>query len=142
MKKQFAGLLKDVGFISSSHPKDEMANVNSTNLKLVKAVLCAGLYPNVIKIEQKKPGGYVYLHFVVLLCCLFILELAIGAKQPHSCFLSYGSNKNCTRHCPTMHNMYCTTVGNAKGLQLSTNYSNLAIIACVHVVEIISIIVV
>lgn len=58
MKKQFAGLLKDVGFISSSHPKDEMANVNSTNLKLVKAVLCAGLYPNVIKIEQKKPGGY------------------------------------------------------------------------------------
>lgn len=56
MKKQFAGLLYDTGFISSSYPKEESANVNSKNLKLVKAVLCAGLYPNVIKIEQNRPG--------------------------------------------------------------------------------------
>ncbi len=56
MKHQFAGLLYDIGFISSSYSLEESANVNSRNIKLVKAVLCAGLYPNVIKIEQNRPG--------------------------------------------------------------------------------------
>lgn len=55
MKKQFAGLLYNTGFLSSSDPKHPAANVNSGNMKLVKAVLCAGLYPNVAKIEQKRP---------------------------------------------------------------------------------------
>jgi ATP-dependent RNA helicase DHX36 len=56
MKKQFCGLLYDTGFISSSYPDNEIANYNSQNMKLVKAVLCAGLYPNVVKIEQNRPG--------------------------------------------------------------------------------------
>ena len=56
---QFSGLLHDIGFISSANPGDRAANYNSNNIKLVKAVLCAGLYPNVIKIELKKQGGYV-----------------------------------------------------------------------------------
>ena len=56
MKKQFAGLLYDTGFISSAYPREESANINSWNIKLVKAVLCAGLYPNVVKIVQNKPG--------------------------------------------------------------------------------------
>lgn len=56
MKKQFAGLLHDTGFIQSSNPEDVAANFNSDNMKLVKAVLCAGLYPNVIQIQQNKPG--------------------------------------------------------------------------------------
>lgn len=59
MKKQFADLLYDTGFISSAYPKEESANVNSRNLKLVKAILCAGLYPNVVKIVQNKPGRWV-----------------------------------------------------------------------------------
>lgn len=59
MKKQFAGLLYDTGFIPSSYPKEVSANVNSRNIKLVKAVLCAGLYPNVVKIVQNKPGRLV-----------------------------------------------------------------------------------
>ena len=58
MKKQFAGLLYDTGFISSSYSKEEAANENSNNMKLVKAVLCAGLYPNVVKIVQNKPDRY------------------------------------------------------------------------------------
>ena len=58
MKTQFAGLLYDTGFIPSSNPKDELVNVNSSNMKLVKAVLCAGLYPNVVKIAQNRPGRY------------------------------------------------------------------------------------
>ncbi len=56
MKGQFAGLLYDTGFIRSSDPKDPASNVNSTNVKLLKSVLCSGLYPNVIKIDQNKPG--------------------------------------------------------------------------------------
>lgn len=69
MKKQFAGLLNDIGFVHSSDPNEPTANVNSGqhhrftsclysqltgNLKLVKAVLCAGLYPNVAKIVPGK----------------------------------------------------------------------------------------
>lgn len=54
MKRQFCGLLRDTGFISSADPKGVAANVNSENLKLVKAVLCAGLYPNVAKVEERE----------------------------------------------------------------------------------------
>ena len=53
MKGQFAGLLHSIGFIQSPDPKHPSSNVNSENIKLVKAVLCSGLYPNVIKVEQK-----------------------------------------------------------------------------------------
>ena len=60
MKRQFAGLLYDTGFVPSSDPKHPAANVNSDNMKLVKAVLCAGLYPNVAKIEQKRPDRWVH----------------------------------------------------------------------------------
>ncbi|XP_015774501.1 PREDICTED: ATP-dependent RNA helicase DHX36-like [Acropora digitifera] len=73
MKQQFSSLLRDIGFLDSSDPKATSANRNSENLKLVKAILCAGLYPNVAKIEHhrtfKRPpilrtfeDGRVYLH--------------------------------------------------------------------------------
>ncbi|XP_078362233.1 ATP-dependent DNA/RNA helicase DHX36-like isoform X2 [Oculina patagonica] len=52
MKQQFSGLLYEIGFLDSSNPKAFAANYNSENLKLVKAILCAGLYPNVAKIEH------------------------------------------------------------------------------------------
>ena len=55
MKKQFSGLLYDSGFIYSPDPLHPEVNYNSDNVKLVKAVLCAGLYPNVAKIEQTRP---------------------------------------------------------------------------------------
>jgi len=56
MKDQFAGLLHGTGFTSSCSPTDPASNYNSDNMKLVKAVLCAGLYPNVIQLTPKKPG--------------------------------------------------------------------------------------
>jgi len=73
MKQQFSGLLCEIGFLDSSDPKAPAANHNSGNLKLVKAILCAGLYPNVAKIEHhrtfKRPpklytqeDGRVFLH--------------------------------------------------------------------------------
>ncbi len=64
MKGQFSGLLYDTGFVHSRDPTFPDANVNSGNIKLVIAVLCAGLYPNVAKIEQKKPNTYVDIHML------------------------------------------------------------------------------
>ena len=56
MKGQFTGLLYETGFIPSSDPKHSSANFNSENMKLVKAVLCSGLYPNVLKLVQTRQG--------------------------------------------------------------------------------------
>ena len=58
MKRQFCGLLYDTGFVHSPDPDHDEANCNSSNTKLLKAVLCAGLYPNVAKIVQTNPDRY------------------------------------------------------------------------------------
>ncbi|PIK32896.1 putative ATP-dependent RNA helicase DHX36 [Apostichopus japonicus] len=50
MKGQFCELLHDIGFIQSRSCKDEAANRNSDNHALIKAALCAGLYPNIAKV--------------------------------------------------------------------------------------------
>ncbi|KAK3583425.1 hypothetical protein CHS0354_025544, partial [Potamilus streckersoni] len=52
MKRQLAGLLYDMGFIASNNPKDNDANKFRDNMSLVKAVVCAGLYPNVAKVQS------------------------------------------------------------------------------------------
>lgn len=62
MKRQFCGLLYDTGFIHSPDPDHDEANFNSVNTKLIKAVLCAGLYPNVAKIVQNRSDKYVNIH--------------------------------------------------------------------------------
>uniref|UniRef100_H0VAR3 RNA helicase n=1 Tax=Cavia porcellus TaxID=10141 RepID=H0VAR3_CAVPO len=51
MKGQFAEHLLAAGFVSSRNPKDPKANINSDNEKIIKAVICAGLYPKVAKIR-------------------------------------------------------------------------------------------
>ena len=61
MATQFKQLLRDVGFYARS--QHSAYNENSDNLQLVRAVLVAGLYPNVVKIQRpaaakgKKGGG-------------------------------------------------------------------------------------
>mgnify|MGYP002803825931 CR=1 FL=1 len=52
MKTQFAEHLREIGFITSSDPKQETANYNSNNESLIKAILCAGFYPNVISVSH------------------------------------------------------------------------------------------
>lgn len=47
MKGQFAEHLYEMNFLSSKDPKAEDANINANNVSLVKAIICAGLYPNV-----------------------------------------------------------------------------------------------
>ncbi|XP_006185739.2 ATP-dependent DNA/RNA helicase DHX36 [Camelus ferus] len=51
MKGQFAEHLLGAGFVSSRNPKDPKSNINSDNEKIIKAVICAGLYPKVAKIR-------------------------------------------------------------------------------------------
>lgn len=47
VKQQFAGYLCDMNFLSNANPKDVECNRNSDNISLIKAIVCAGLYPNV-----------------------------------------------------------------------------------------------
>uniref|UniRef100_A0A5F9CVY9 ATP-dependent DNA/RNA helicase DHX36 n=1 Tax=Oryctolagus cuniculus TaxID=9986 RepID=A0A5F9CVY9_RABIT len=51
MKGQFAEHLLGAGFVNSRSPKDPKSNINSDNEKIIKAVICAGLYPKVAKIR-------------------------------------------------------------------------------------------
>lgn len=70
MKRQLADLLADIGFVKEGVNKrmmerlpgdgvlaatGEPANRFSANLRLVEGVLCAGLYPNIIKVIPKVP---------------------------------------------------------------------------------------
>ena len=60
LRKQYASLLIDIGFLplyfrieggkSGGHSASAscLSNANSSNMSLIKAVLCAGLYPNII----------------------------------------------------------------------------------------------
>ena len=51
MKSQFAEHLHEMKFIDSKNVKADSSNRNSRNEALVRAVICAGLYPNVAKVN-------------------------------------------------------------------------------------------
>lgn len=51
-KKQFAQHLHEMNFIQTPNIKDSGANKNSGNEALVRAVICAGLYPNVAMLKN------------------------------------------------------------------------------------------
>lgn len=51
MKTQFAQHLFQMKFMETENPSDSNANKNSKNTMLVKAIVCAGLYPNVAIIK-------------------------------------------------------------------------------------------
>ena len=57
MADQFCRDLYERQFISNSSLIDPGANVNSDNEQLVRAVMCAGLFPNVAKVSLKKRGS-------------------------------------------------------------------------------------
>ncbi|XP_078412787.1 putative ATP-dependent RNA helicase DHX57 [Cetorhinus maximus] len=75
MKRQFAELLSDIGFVKeglraryiekmSPHGEDgiikatgQEANSNAENMKLISAILCAALYPNVVQVTSP-PSKY------------------------------------------------------------------------------------
>ncbi|KAG7209519.1 hypothetical protein KM043_015604 [Ampulex compressa] len=47
MKKQFAQYLCNMKFLDTQDPSDPSVNRNSHNTALIKAIVCAGLYPNI-----------------------------------------------------------------------------------------------
>lgn len=51
LKKQFVHHLHDMKFLQSSDPRAPSSNMNSNNESLVKAIICAGLYPNVAYLQ-------------------------------------------------------------------------------------------
>ena len=51
MKRQFTRHLCEMKFLDSEEPQDQRANRNSHNLAMIKAIVCAGLYPNVALVE-------------------------------------------------------------------------------------------
>ena len=54
MKRQFAEHLHQQKFLASPDVRRREANLNSGNEDLVRAVICAGLYPNVAQIRIKR----------------------------------------------------------------------------------------
>jgi ATP-dependent RNA helicase DHX36 len=52
-RDHFARVLHEIGFISTNSPSDHDANINSRNTILLRAIICAGLYPNVGIIKTK-----------------------------------------------------------------------------------------
>lgn len=51
MKKQFMDYLREMKFVNTSDPTADDCNENSNNLSLVKAIICAGLYPNIVVLK-------------------------------------------------------------------------------------------
>ncbi|TRY69262.1 hypothetical protein TCAL_13343 [Tigriopus californicus] len=56
MKQQFADYLCEQKFLPSSNYKAKSCNRNSSNEALVRAIVCAGLYPNVASLKMKRRG--------------------------------------------------------------------------------------
>ncbi|XP_070167968.1 ATP-dependent DNA/RNA helicase DHX36-like [Polyergus mexicanus] len=52
MKTQFAQCLYEMKFLSNNNPDDRNANRNSHNIALIKAIVYAGLYPNIAIISN------------------------------------------------------------------------------------------
>lgn len=57
MKTQFAQHLCRMKFLETDNPSDRNANRNSNNTALVKAIVCAGLYPNIAVIRRVTKAG-------------------------------------------------------------------------------------
>lgn len=51
MKRQFACYLHEMKFLANDNPNDPSANINKHNKSLIKAIVCAGLYPNIAVIK-------------------------------------------------------------------------------------------
>ncbi|XP_012225359.2 ATP-dependent DNA/RNA helicase DHX36 isoform X2 [Linepithema humile] len=59
MKTQFAQYLCEMKFLDSENPSDRNANRNSNNIALIKAIVCAGLYPNIAVVRRSTKQGVI-----------------------------------------------------------------------------------
>jgi hypothetical protein len=80
MKGQLAEHLHRRQFLQSANVLDRAANVNSNNEALVRAVLCAGLYPNVAKIRWVAARRRVLQAAVSDVLCFFIARSVVDPE--------------------------------------------------------------
>ncbi|XP_014478437.1 PREDICTED: ATP-dependent RNA helicase DHX36 [Dinoponera quadriceps] len=59
MKTDFARYLYEMKFLDSKNPNDMNANRNSNNMALIKAIVCAGLYPNIAVVRRATKQGVI-----------------------------------------------------------------------------------
>ncbi|XP_078045232.1 ATP-dependent DNA/RNA helicase DHX36 [Augochlora pura] len=59
MKTQFTQYLYEMKFLETDNPRDRNANRNSDNIQLVKAIVCAGLYPNIAIVRAATKHGLI-----------------------------------------------------------------------------------
>ncbi|XP_018048888.1 PREDICTED: ATP-dependent RNA helicase DHX36 isoform X1 [Atta colombica] len=59
MKAQFAQYLCEMKFLDSENPSHVGSNKNSDNIALIKAIVCAGLYPNIAVVRRVTKNGVV-----------------------------------------------------------------------------------
>ncbi|XP_076654311.1 ATP-dependent DNA/RNA helicase DHX36 [Halictus rubicundus] len=78
MKTQFAQHLCEMKFLESENPSYRNANRNSDNVALVKAIVCAGLYPNIVTVTRVTRG--VVRAWTAEDGCVFIHPSSINAK--------------------------------------------------------------
>ncbi|CAK9823206.1 ATP-dependent DNA/RNA helicase DHX36 [Anthophora retusa] len=57
MKSQFAQHLCQMKFLETDNPSDKNANINSRNTTLVKAIVCAVMYPNIAVVRRVTKNG-------------------------------------------------------------------------------------
>lgn len=48
LKQEFMQNLEELGFVPNTKPNCKQCNCNSKNIDLIRAVICAGLYPNIV----------------------------------------------------------------------------------------------
>jgi HrpA-like RNA helicase len=106
LRKQFADLLVDIGFLpkgskvsdrnkNNNIKLSESANGNAGNVALIKAVLCAGLYPNIIVAPRTLAGQRPSAQAAGE--CAF--RGTKGDVYLHPSTISFSSNKLDSRYC-------------------------------------------
>ncbi|KAK9888067.1 hypothetical protein WA026_000342 [Henosepilachna vigintioctopunctata] len=66
LKHKFMEHLLDLGLVSNSDPKCKKYNLFSENFELVRSVICAGLYPNIVIAERSS-----------FVCCWCVVQILI-----------------------------------------------------------------
>lgn len=81
MRKQFLSLLQDAGFASNEPAELRELNSNAENMNVVRAVLVAGLYPNVASVRH---AGSINSHLFIIAFegeTAFIVSLLLPSRQ-------------------------------------------------------------
>ncbi|WAR14794.1 DHX36-like protein [Mya arenaria] len=91
MREQLADVLYELGFLESKLPKQAEANMHSKNNALVKAIVCAGLYPNIGRIDKIPKNKWSQIKFRLKegQCKLFPGSVAKAVSDPRACWVVY-----------------------------------------------------